>query len=1253
MIWNKIVLLVLVTLVGLVSPTMGLAADKPVVKIGVCAHNGAGVAHEQWDSTAQYLSATLKDISFQIIPYVLFAELEAAVAAGEIDFVLANPVSYLYLEEEFGVTRLASHTREVAGRLISRFGGVIIAHADRTDVRTLADIHGKSLGAVHELDFGGWWMALREFKAAGLDPRQVADKVLFFEKPELVIQAVRDGQVAMGTMRTGILEQMARAGSIELADFTIIEQVVDDFPLLHSTRLYPEWTFARSAVTSEDLSVRVLTALLGKAAYPVELADGRGGGWTVPLSYREVHALMRELNANPYSIHEHESFLERIYRQRLLILGLLVAGAACLAFAWYVKRANSRLRSFQGELESRVQMRTQDLEASEKRFRVLFEQAAVGVVQVEVESGLLVRANQRCAEMFGYSVAKLQQLTLADVVCLDELGEDERWMAQFMGGAIEEFSAETCCRHRDGSKIWVRLVMSPVSPNEQRSEHCIAVIVDISDQQRAESALRRMQFSVDQSRDEVYWVERDGGFVYVNQAACRALGYEESELLALSVFDIDTLFSQANWAKHWQMTKQRGSLVIETEHRRKDGNQYPVEIAIDFMEFEGVEYHSAFARDISERREKERAFRERGVFLDRIIDQNPYPIWISDNQGMLIRINDACCRMLGIQRSEVMGLYNVMEDNIVADQGRLPLVQSVYAQGKTVRFLLDYDSSLLQSTPLSQGRHLMLNVTAAPIRDEEGKVTNVIFMHEDITEQKQFEARLQSAHDRFQTLVDSLDGLVYAADMETHEILFINEYGRERLGEDLVGQICWQHLQGGQKGPCEFCTNDQLLDRDGLPTKGCVWEIYNTRLQRWYELRDRAIEWTDGHYVRMAIALDITARKEAEENKKELEMQLRQAQKIEAVGTLAGGIAHDFNNILTPIICYSEMLIESPNLAEPEKQDVAEILTSAIRAQKLVRQILTFSREREHESAPTDVGAVVHESLKLIRASIPANIDIVENFDPEPLLVLGDSTRLHQVVMNLCTNAYQSMLETGGLLKVSLGRAVLDSAATSQLGVGTYLELAVADTGRGMDALTRERIFEPYFTTKEQGTGLGLAVVHGIIQGMRGEIVVESCPGQGTCFHIYLPLIGQVKRKVEESVVDEAELRGTEHVLLVDDEEVVLTVEARMLSDFGYEVTTRTSSLEALELFRNKYSTFDLVITDQSMPNMTGERLAKEMMAIRPDIPIVMCTGFSSVIDEHKAAEIGIVAFLLKPVLKKELASTVRKVLSQPARTQT
>ncbi len=180
MIRNKIVLLVLVTLVALVSPTMGLAADKPVVKIGVCAHNGAGVAHEQWDSTAQYLSATLKDISFQIIPYVLFAELEAAVAAGEIDFVLANPVSYLYLEEEFGVTRLASHTQEVAGRLISRFGGVIIARADRTDVRTLADIRGKSLGAVHELDFGGWWMALREFKAAGLDPRQVADKVLFF-----------------------------------------------------------------------------------------------------------------------------------------------------------------------------------------------------------------------------------------------------------------------------------------------------------------------------------------------------------------------------------------------------------------------------------------------------------------------------------------------------------------------------------------------------------------------------------------------------------------------------------------------------------------------------------------------------------------------------------------------------------------------------------------------------------------------------------------------------------------------------------------------------------------------------------------------------------------------------------------------------------------------------------------------------------------------------------------------------------------
>ena len=384
---------------------------------------------------------------------------------------------------------------------------------------------------------------------------------------------------------------------------------------------------------------------------------------------------------------------------------------------------------------------------------------------------------------------------------------------------------------------------------------------------------------------------------------------------------------------------------------------------------------------------------------------------------------------------------------------------------------------------------------------------------------------------------------------------------------------------------------------------------------------------------------------------KELEAQLRQAQKMEAIGTLAGGIAHDFNNILFPIIGYTEMT--TTELAEDSvaRSNLLAVLKAANRAKGLVQQILTFSRQSEQERKPLKIQPILKEALKLLRASLPSTIEITQNIDRESGAILADPTQIHQVIINLCTNAYHAMREKGGVLEVILTEVDADSTDLTfnpDLSPGPYLRLTISDTGHGMDRIVMERIFDPYFTTKGlgEGTGLGLAVVHGIVRSHGGDITVYSEPGKGTTFHVYLPRI-DAGAIAPETVSTEPAPKGKERILLVDDEEQIVLMVRQMLEGLGYTVTARTSSVEALEAFRAKPEKFDLAITDQTMPNMTGAELAQKLMGIRADIPIILCTGFSEVITEDKSKGIGIREYVMKPVLRSEMAKTIRRVLDK------
>jgi CheY-like chemotaxis protein/two-component sensor histidine kinase len=371
---------------------------------------------------------------------------------------------------------------------------------------------------------------------------------------------------------------------------------------------------------------------------------------------------------------------------------------------------------------------------------------------------------------------------------------------------------------------------------------------------------------------------------------------------------------------------------------------------------------------------------------------------------------------------------------------------------------------------------------------------------------------------------------------------------------------------------------------------------------------------------------------------------------MEAIGTLAGGIAHDFNNILGAIMGYTEMTVLTIPKESKAGETLEEVLKATHRAKELVKQIINFSRQSKEERIPTKLSFIIKEVSKLIRASLPATVELHQEFTTENDAIVADPIQIHQVLMNLCTNAHHAMDKNGGVIEVSLKAVDLDAKNAFQypnLKPGSYVELTISDTGQGMDQYTLERIFDPYFTTKEKGmgTGLGLAAVHSIIKSHGGAINVESSPGEGSKFKIYFPLV----EMEATSVIDVSELYpiGNERVLFVDDEEPLVDLAHRLLSHLGYDVTALTSSVKALEVFREKPYNYDLIITDQTMPGLTGEMLSREIMGIRSDIPMILCSGFSEDIKEEQLKNIGIKAFIMKPLVLKDIAQTIRLVLDE------
>ncbi|MEM5785809.1 MAG: PAS domain S-box protein, partial [Syntrophobacteraceae bacterium] len=617
----------------------------------------------------------------------------------------------------------------------------------------------------------------------------------------------------------------------------------------------------------------------------------------------------------------------------------------------------------------------------------------------------------------------------------------------------------------------------------------------------------------------------------------------------------------------------------------------------------------------------------------------------TDSNGLVKQMNQVAEKLTGWLEANARGKPLDEIFVIINEQTRLPVanpVQRVLNEGVVVGLA---NHTLLIS---KDGTERPIADSGSPIRNDNNELVGVVLIFRDQTQERAAQKLLEESEERFRNLVESAPDAIFI--QAGGFFTYLNPSAAKLFGADspveLVGTPVMDRYHHSFHEKIRERLHQLAVFKQQVPLQE----------QKWIRLDKTPVdvEATEvptlhsGLFGILVFARDISERKKVELEKKKLEAQLRQAQKIEAIGTLAGGIAHDFNNILAPIIGYTEMVLSEMPEPSPLRSDLEQVLQASYRAKELVRQILVSSRfTQEQQMAPLDVSMVVKEALKLLRSSLPTTIEIKQEI--ETVAALADPTQIHQVVMNLCTNSAHAMNDSG-ILEVKLEKVRLDSdcddLSANSLPTGLYLKLTISDTGCGMDAKTMERIFDPYFTTKGvgKGSGLGLAVVLGIVKRHGGMISVRSEPGEGSAFIIFLPSVDGKPEPIKDSALSPP--AGTESILLVDDEPQVVEIGARLLERLGYRVTASTDASDALMVFRSRPDDFDLVITDYTMPKMNGIDLAREILEIRSGTPILLCTGYSEHVTPASVETLGL-RLILKPYGIKELSEMVRKLIER------
>jgi len=812
------------------------------------------------------------------------------------------------------------------------------------------------------------------------------------------------------------------------------------------------------------------------------------------------------------------------------------------------------------------------------------------------------------------------------------------------GAHSREFSLEYAC-HSATEQRWFLLRVNPMV--KDRAGGAVLMHTNISVRKLAGNLLReseeRFRGMFSAAATGIATSTPQGRYLQANAAYCRMLGYTEEELQArdfASVTHPDDLTLNLKFRDE-MLAGERESLVMEKRYLKKNGDIVWTRHSVSAVHAASGEVAGfvVMAEDITERKRAEETLRLRQTELQVLFDLIPAMVWFKDTHNGILRINQRAADAVGKTVRELEGksmreVYPQEAERYYADD--LEVIRSGKPKREIVEPLRD-----------RHGRQILIQTEKVPVRDKDGRVTGIVVMAQDITERVKSEEALRQSQNHFRTIFEQAAVGVAVVDALTGRFLQVNQRYCEianRTQEELA-----QLTPAAITHP-EYHARE--LELEGQVKAGVIREF---TLEKRYLHKDGSEVWVNVTVSAMwapgeppdsllRVVQDITTRKKLEDSS-------RQAQKMEAMGTLAGGIAHDFNNILASINGYTE-LAQMTLVGNPEVRDhLASVLQAGHRAAALVRQILAFSRQEQLERKSIELRPIVMESLKLLRATIPATIEFVTSLATDAPVVLADANQIHQILMNLGTNAWHAMRDRPGHIETRLERCLVDAAqaaAQPRLRPGLYARLSVRDTGSGMDPATQRRIFEPFFTTKPrgEGTGLGLAVVHGIMESHDGVVTVYSQPGVGTVFHLYFPA------DTDETVAAAANAgpvvaRGKgERILLVDDEELLVLLGRKTLVALGYEVEATTDPLVALEMVRAEPFRFVLVITDQTMPHLTGLELASRLLQIRPGLPIILQTGFSLSLTAATARAAGIRQLLHKPASVQTLGAAIHAAVT-------
>ena len=878
-----------------------------------------------------------------------------------------------------------------------------------------------------------------------------------------------------------------------------------------------------------------------------------------------------------------------------------------------------------------------EIQKSENRYKSILQTAIDGFWLLDMQGNLL-EVNDAYCRMSGYSRQELLKMKITDLEANESLEDISKNIAEIRNKREDRFRRKHI--RRDGRLLEVEV---SVQYQPELEDHFFCFIRDITEQTQAEKALKESEEKYrnlfESMRDAYASIDVKGNIIDANKAFSEMLGYTAEELNKLTYRDItpEKWYSFELDILEKQVLYRGYSDTYEKEYIHKNGAIFPVELRTFLLKDKKGAGKGMWAivRDISERRKSEEALREREELLNKSQEMASIGSFVWDMVTNKVTWSHNLYKIYGYDEESFTG-------NILEVSAKLMHPDDADRTSKEVYEMIEKTSSWDVEFRIIRpdGEEKIIRSKGEVELDSDEKQIKSFGINQDITERKKAEESLKKSEEKHRTILQTaIDGFLLMD--KDGNIIEVNDAYCKMSGY----------------------TREELINKNAAileavePSEEITREINNVVDKKTYRFIRRH-KRKDG----LLIDVEISAQYQPEDGGfvcfirdisriKEMESQLQQAQKMESIGTLAGGIAHDFNNILSPIMMHAEMAMEDLPPNDPLQHCMKDIFNAGERARDLVKQILTFARKRSEKRVPLKLSRIIREALKFLRSTIPTTINIQYEIMAKRDTVLADATQLNQIIVNLCTNAAHAMREKGGQLEVTLDNEEISFSRANRflnLKPGKYLKLSVRDNGTGISSEIIDRIFEPYFTTKKfgEGTGLGLATVHGIVRNYGGDITVETAAGQGTAFYVYLPLVDEDIYDVDEEGKP-APQKGSERILLVDDEKAAVVITQKMLERFGYKVTSKTSSPDALEAFRNNPDSFDLLITDMTMPNITGEALAREIMAINPDIPVILCTGYSDKINEEKAKKLGIRAFVMKPIVMNELVQIIREVLDR------